>query len=99
MPVNGSTIHDYFVRKTDRGCVTISSSMSAEATFSALFRKYRLKSEFETLSEFGLALAEKGFLYEESIFSHWQKGTRVPQNRVVLLKLLDIFIEKHAITT
>ncbi len=74
--------------------------MTAERKdFAALFKRYRLKSEFETLSEFGSALTEKGFLYEDSIFSHWQKGTRVPQQRVILLKLLEIFIDHKAITT
>jgi len=67
--------------------------------FQTLFRKYRLRAEFATLSDLGNALAEKGFIYEDSIFSHWQKGTRIPQNRVVLLKLLEIFIERKAITT
>jgi hypothetical protein len=67
--------------------------------FKILFRKYRLKSEISTLSEMGNALAEKGFIYEDSIFSHWQKGSRIPQNRVVLLRLIEIFAEKGAITT
>lgn len=74
--------------------------MQGETTkFRILFRKYRLKAELSTLSELGRALAEKGFNYEDSIFSHWQNGTRIPQNRIVLLKLLEIFIERKAITT
>jgi len=68
-------------------------------TFSELFKKYRLRSEFEKLSDLGNALAEKGLYYEDSIFSHWQKGTRVPTNRNLLLILLNIFIEKKAITS
>lgn len=67
--------------------------------FPVLFKKYRLKAELATLSSFGMALAEKGLIYEDSIFSHWQKGTRIPQNRIVLIKLIEIFIEKKAITT
>lgn len=67
-------------------------------TFGALFKKYRLKAEFETLSEFGDALAEEGFIYEDSIFSHWQRGDRIPKDRKVLLKLIKFFIQKGSIT-
>jgi hypothetical protein len=47
-------------------------------TFAQLFKKYRLRAEFDTFASFGDALAEKGYFYEESIFFHWQKGTRIP---------------------
>lgn len=67
--------------------------------FQTLFRKYRLKSEFATLSELGHALSEKGLTYEESVFSHWQNGTRIPQSRNILLKLIEIFVERNALTT
>lgn len=91
--------NDKTVRKSDRACATIRTIMEEHINFSRLFRKYRLKSEFETLAEFSRALSEKGFNYEESIFSHWQKGTRVPQHRIVVLKILEIFIEHKAIVT
>lgn len=68
-------------------------------TFGALFKKYRLKAEFETLSEFGDALAEEGFIYEDSIFSHWQKGDRIPKQRELIITILKIFIKKRAIKT
>ncbi len=67
--------------------------------FAELFKKYRLRAEFETFASFGDALAEKGFYYEDSIFSHWQKGTRIPTNRLLVLKILEIFVEKGAIKT
>lgn len=73
--------------------------MDKPYSFGELFKKYRLKAEISTLSEFGRLLGEKGFNYEDSIFSRWQNGTRVPQYRTVLLKLLDIFVEKGVITT
>lgn len=74
--------------------------MQVEAyKFKSMFKKYRLKAEFDTLSKLGLALAGKGIIYEDSIFSHWQKGNRIPQNRIVLLKLIEIFIERNAIET
>jgi len=67
-------------------------------TFGSLFKKYRLKSEFETLSQFGDALAEEGFVYEDSIFSHWQKGDRLPHQRELLLSILNVFIKRGAMT-
>jgi hypothetical protein len=67
-------------------------------TFAKLFKKYRLKAEFETCSSFGEALAQKGYIYDESIFSHWQKGNRIPTNRHLLLTIIKIFIERTSIT-
>lgn len=73
--------------------------MDKQNSLGLLFKKYRLKAEIPTLSEFGRILAEKGFNYEDSIFSHWQNGSRIPQYRTVLLKLLEVFAEKGAITS
>ncbi|HXT84696.1 MAG TPA: NB-ARC domain-containing protein [Verrucomicrobiae bacterium] len=66
-------------------------------TFAELFKKYRLRAEFETISSFAEALSEKGYFYEESIFSHWQKGNRVPSNRNLVLSIIKIFKERDAI--
>lgn len=71
--------------------------MSQVATFADLFKKYRLKSEFETLTEFGDALVKKNLHYEDSIFSHWQKGSRIPHDRKLLLIILNIFVERGGI--
>ncbi|HSW88115.1 MAG TPA: NB-ARC domain-containing protein [Candidatus Saccharimonadales bacterium] len=68
-------------------------------TFAELFKKYRLRAEFEKLSELGDALVEKGMYYEDSIFSHWQKGNRVPHERKVIYRLIEIFIERKAISS
>jgi hypothetical protein len=68
-------------------------------TFSQLFKLYRLRSGFGTLSEVSDALVEKGYNYDLSMYSHWQKGTRIPTNRHLLLKVIEIFIEKEAIRT
>ncbi len=67
--------------------------------FSELFKKYRLRAEFETVSAFGNALAKKGYQYEESTFFHWQKGSRMPSSRHLVLTILEIFIEREAIRT
>lgn len=68
-------------------------------SFAELFKKYRLRAEFETFSSFGDALSEKGYYYDDSIFSHWQKGTRTPKDRKLLLKILEIFAERDSIKT
>jgi hypothetical protein len=68
-------------------------------TFAQLFKRYRLRSEFISLSKFADAFAEKGQVHDTSIFSHWQKGTRIPGKRIVLVTLIEIFIENRAITS
>lgn len=68
-------------------------------SFGELFKILRLKAGFSSLSEFGRALAEKGFIFEESIFSRWQKGNRIPRDRNFLLTLIKIFIEKGSIVS
>lgn len=68
-------------------------------SFAILFKKYRLRAEFATYAELGLALAEKGLIYEDSIFSHWQKGTRIPTNRYLILTVLEIFIAREGVKT
>lgn len=71
----------------------------SDLSFAQLFKKYRLKSEFETISEFGDALAEEGYVYENSLFSHWQKGTRIPKDRNLLLTLIQIFSKREGLGT
>lgn len=66
-------------------------------TFAELFKKYRLRAEFDTFSAFSDALSKKGYFYEESIFSHWQKGTRTPADRQLVLAMIEIFAEHQAI--
>lgn len=69
------------------------------SSFSKLFKKYRLRSEFETLSEFGDALALEGVPYENSLFSRWQKGERVPRNRKLIVTMIKIFIKRNGISS
>jgi len=68
-------------------------------SFGNLFKRFRLKAEFATLSEFGKALADEGFIYEDSILSRWQQGTRIPSNRNLLLTMIEIFFERGGITS
>lgn len=68
-------------------------------SFAEFFKTFRLKSGFSSLSEFGKALTEEGFMFEDSIFSRWQKGNRIPKDRNLLLALIQIFIKRGSITS
>ncbi|HRN69714.1 MAG TPA: helix-turn-helix transcriptional regulator [Candidatus Woesebacteria bacterium] len=65
--------------------------------FASLFKKYRLRSEIETLAEFGDLLAQEGIVYENSIFTRWQNGERVPTDRKIIIKILKVFIDKGGV--
>ncbi len=64
--------------------------------FGRLFRRYRLRSEYETLADFADGLAQEGYYYDESLFSHWQKGTRAPRDRSLVLALCVLFCKNNA---
>lgn len=66
-------------------------------SFSRLFKRYRLRSGFATLSEFGNTLADEGLIFENSLFSHWQNGTRVPKDRNTILTLIKLLIKNGGI--
>ena len=68
-------------------------------TFSSLFRKFRLRSEFLSLSDLGHALADEGLVYEDSALSRWQNGNRIPLDRNLLIILIKIFIRRKGITS
>src|SRR3989338_11385799 len=74
-------------------------TMIRQQSFATLFKKYRLRSEIETLSEFGDLLAQEGIVYETSLFTRWQKGERVPRDRRILIKIITIFIKQGGIQT
>ncbi len=71
----------------------------SKKTFGSLFKKYRLKAEFSSLTEFGKVLGENGFFYDDSIFYHWQRNSRIPKDRSLLLKIIDIFSQRSGITS
>ncbi len=62
--------------------------------FGQLFKRFRLKSEFETLSQLADVMAVQGFSYEDSIYSRWEHGNRIPKNRNVLIALIKLFVER-----
>lgn len=65
--------------------------------FAALFKKYRLLAQFASIPELADALAEKGYIFDASIYYHWQTGRRIPTKRGLLICLIIIFIERLAI--
>lgn len=68
-------------------------------SFAELFKKYRLRAQFANLYEMVDALAEKGYISESSIISHWQRGKRTPRKRSTIILVIALFIEKNAITS
>lgn len=66
-------------------------------TFAQLFKYYRLRAGIASLTGFADAFADKGYFYELSIFSHWQKGNRTPTRRHVVLMMITVFIEHGGI--
>ena len=67
--------------------------------FGELFKKYRLRSEFDTLAELADELFTQGLIYDQSVFSRWQKGERIPNERKVLLVLIKLFVQKGGIVS
>lgn len=65
--------------------------------FGRLFKKLRMKAEMYRLADVADALGEEGIILETSLFSHWQKGRRVPRDRKLLLMLLKIFCARGGI--
>ncbi len=75
------------------------TKLSKGTGFAQLFKKYRLRSEIETLSEFGDLLAEEGMIYETSLFTRWQKGDRIPRERKVVMAILTVFMKQKGIVS
>ena len=71
--------------------------MKVSPTFAQLFKFFRIKSGFQTISHFANIFAEKGFAYDDSLFSHWQRGSRVPTKRELVLTLIEVFAETGSI--
>lgn len=65
--------------------------------FGKLFKRFRLKSEYASLSDLGRALAEEGLIYEDSTLSRWQNGNRIPLDRSLFITLIKIFIKRGGI--
>jgi len=65
--------------------------------FGKLFKRFRLRSEFSSLSDLGHALAEEGLVYEDSTLSRWQNGSRIPLDRSLLIMLIKIFMKRRGI--
>ncbi len=73
--------------------------MADKTKFGKLFKRFRLKAEFSTLSQLSKALVDEGFILEESTLSRWQNGSRIPNDRNLLIAIIKIFIERHGIAS
>lgn len=73
--------------------------LSNASAFRKLFKKFRLKSEFSSLSGLGRFLEKEGFIYEDSTLSRWQNGSRVPTNRSLIIALIKIFTTRKGIVS
>lgn len=65
--------------------------------FGNLFKKFRLKSEFKTLSQLADELSNIGLHYEDSALSRWEHGNRIPERKVIL-SFIQLFLQKGGIT-
>ncbi len=68
-------------------------------TFGELFKLFRLRAGIETLSSFANMMAEHGMVYENSLYSRWQRNERIPRDRKVLLLVAKILNEHKGITS
>ncbi len=73
--------------------------MTTKLTFQALFKKFRLRSELDTLHDFGDAISQEGVIYDDTIYSHWQKGNKLPRERHTALAAIRVFAKRNGITT
>lgn len=73
--------------------------MSSKNTrlFGKLFKKFRLRANFDSLPAFGTALADYGFIFEDSTFSRWQNGNRTPSKREVVTTIIKILAKYQGI--
>lgn len=68
-------------------------------SFAYYFKKYRLKANIATLKQFSDIMCEEGIFYDASIYTRWQNGERIPNDRKVILGMIRIFINRNAIET
>ena len=71
----------------------------SKVEFARLFKKYRLRSEIETLTELGDILAMEGIVYDDSLYTKWQQGTRTPHDRRILCSILTVFLNRSGVRT
>lgn len=68
-------------------------------TFGELFKLFRLRAGIETLSSFANMMAEHGMVYENSLYSRWQRNERIPRDRKVVLLVAKILNEHKGIAS
>lgn len=67
--------------------------------FSELFSMFRFKSGLSKAVDFGRELAGEGFIFEDSTFSKWKNGSRVPRDRNLILAIISVFVRKGGVVS
>jgi hypothetical protein len=71
--------------------------INKDHTFGHLFKLFRLKSGFSTLTSLSHNFYTKGIAISPSELSRWQNDKRIPKDRQTLLILIELFINKQGI--
>lgn len=66
--------------------------------FGELFKKFRLRAGFESLSALANVLADEGLVFDDSTLSRWQNGNRIPRKRKLLVQILKLFVNYGGIS-
>lgn len=66
-------------------------------TFAYLFSFFKARSTLTSLEKIGDCMAELGLTLDSSTYSHWQRGTRIPKNRITILKLIKVLYQHQGI--
>lgn len=69
------------------------------ANFGQLFKFFRQQAGFNTIGQFADALADENIIYCESLYYHWQRNNKVPNNRQLILQIIKIFINHGGLVT
>ncbi|MBI4130185.1 tetratricopeptide repeat protein [Candidatus Roizmanbacteria bacterium] len=75
------------------------SSREKTKEFAELFWHLRTRSGFRSIREFSFALADYGIVFDESTYTRWQRGDRIPQLRSTLIAIIRCFIDHNSIQT
>lgn len=71
--------------------------LGKDRTFGQLFKLFRLKSGFRTLTTLSNQFDKKGLIISTSELSRWQNDKRTPKDRKTILLLSEILINHHGI--
>lgn len=68
-------------------------------SFGDLLREARIRAGFESYGALARYLREKDLDYSDEAIGHWERNTRAPQDRQIVLKLCRLLADKKGIVT